>query len=126
MPPRTASAGPRTSGVPRTLVQLAGAPMGRRSDYAAWCQGWRVCCDQLSAIAMAMEAELYQRLLAKHGRDYDARSVARKATRPLRIMASAAHLAGRLGPRAYRAYAAAYASEMSPKKQTAAKFDHRS
>jgi hypothetical protein len=122
------AAGTGPAAVPRTIDQLARMSIAKRSHYAAWCKGYRGIADQLSGLALSMEAELYTELISKHGRDHDARAVARRATRPLRYLAAAVHAAGLLAPRAYKAYARAYAHEMGQAPRTKARptFDHRS
>jgi hypothetical protein len=114
------------TGPPRTITNLATMRIRRRSDLNNWCKGFRLVADQLSALALSLEAELYQQLIQKHGRDHEARRMARRATRPLRVLAAAIHAAGMLAPRAYRTYARTYAHEIAPPATAKGRtFDHR-
>jgi hypothetical protein len=104
-------------------------PMLRRSDLAAWCAGYDSICEQMALLAEGLADELYLNLIAKHGNSFEARHRARKATRPLRILAGTMRGAGKLAPRAYRRYALTYASEITPANNgtaTRRTFDHRS
>ena len=129
MPPKTAAQPTRrTTNAPRNINQLASMPMQRRSDLAAWCTGFDTICEQLALLAEGLADELYLNLIAKHGNSFDARSRARRATRPLRALASSARMVGKLAPRAYRKYAVTYADEISPAGSNGARrrtFDHR-
>ena len=109
---------------PHTMNGLAGMEIAVRSDYATWCAGWDNICEQLSVIASGVEDELYLRLAANAGSDYTARSKARRATRPLRHLATSARVLGRLGPRCFRIYARHYAEEINPQRGKQ-KFDHQ-
>jgi hypothetical protein len=108
---------------PRSVQALAAFEVERRSDYARWCEGWQRVCDGLAQVAIDLEDELYVRLAARG--DYNARSKARKALRPLRFMAAGARAVGRLGPRAFRRYQTVFQDEIDPAKKTRNRFDHR-
>ena len=114
MPPRTAPQPTRrTATAPRNLTQLASMPMEYRSDLNAWCTGFDTICEQLALLADGLADEVYLNLIAKHGNSFDARSKAKRATRPLRFLASAVRNTGKLAPRAYRRYAQTYSDELA-------------